>query len=291
MDDVQNHVDERGIPLDRVGVTDLQYPIVVLDQKHEKQHTIARFTMSVNLPHQFKGTHMSRFIEVLNVHHGEFTVRTLPAMLRELKQRLNAEAARVEVAFPYFVEKAAPKSGAKALMDYQCSFVGELNGGNVDFVVSVEVPVTSLCPCSKSISDYGAHNQRGMISVAVRAERGADGASQFIWIEELIDIAERSASAPVYPLLKRPDERHVTMQAYDNPVFVEDMVRNVAINLQADPRVSWFRVNAVNHESIHNHSAFASFTWTRLASTATGTASAEEHAILDDRFVKVLRRD
>jgi GTP cyclohydrolase I len=263
MDDVQNHVDKRGIALDRVGVTDLQYPIVVLDQKHEKQHTIARFTMSVNLPHEFKGTHMSRFIEVLNVHHGEFTMRTLPAMLTELKQRLNAEAARVEVAFPYFVEKAAPKSGAKALMDYQCSFVGELNGGNVDFVVSVDVPVTSLCPCSKSISDYGAHNQRGVISVAVRGERGADGASEFIWIEELIDIAERSASAPVYPLLKRPDERHVTMQAYDNPVFVEDMVRNVATYLQADLRVSWFRVNAVNQESIHNHSAFASLAWTR----------------------------
>jgi GTP cyclohydrolase I len=273
MDDVQNHVDERGIPLDRVGVTDLQYPIVVLDQKHEKQHTIGRFTISVNLPHQFKGTHMSRFIEVLNVHHGEFTVRTLPAMLCELKQRLSAEAARVEVAFPYFVEKAAPKSGAKALMDYQCSFVGELNGGNVDFVVKVEVPVTSLCPCSKSISDYGAHNQRGMISVAVRAERGTDGASQFIWIEELIDIAERSASAPVYPLLKRPDERHVTMQAYDNPVFVEDMVRNVAVNLQADPRVAWFQVNAVNHESIHNHSAFASFTWTRGAPTERFSAT------------------
>ena len=273
MDDVQSHVDERGIPLDRVGVTDLQYPIVVLDQKHEKQHTIARFTMSVNLPHQFKGTHMSRFIEVLNVHHGEFTVRTLPAMLRELKQRLNAEAARVEVVFPYFMEKAAPKSGAKALMDYQCSFVGELNGGDVDFVVGVDVPVTSLCPCSKSISDYGAHNQRGVISVAVRGEQGADGASKFIWIEELIDIAERSASAPVYPLLKRPDERHVTMQAYDNPVFVEDMVRNVAIQLQGDPRVSWFRVNAENHESIHNHSAFASLSWTRPAPNATGSSS------------------
>ncbi len=277
MDDVQNHADERGIPLDRVGVTDLQYPIVVLDQKHEKQHTIARFTMSVNLPHQFKGTHMSRFIEVLNVHHGEFTVRTLPAMLRELKQRLNAEAARVEVAFPYFVEKAAPNSGAKALMDYQCFFVGELNGGDVDFVVGVDEPVTSLCPCSKSISDYGAHNQRGVISIVVRSERGTDGAAQFIWIEELIDIAERSASAPVYPLLKRADERHVTMQAYDNPVFVEDMVRNVAVQLQRDPRVSWFRASAVNHESIHNHSAFASLAWTRQAATPSSTASAQAH--------------
>src|SRR5262245_2584861 len=264
MDDVQNHVDERGIPLDRVGVTDLRYPIVVLDQTREKQHTIARFTMSVNLPHHFKGTHMSRFIEVLSAQHREFTVRTLPAILHELKERLNAEAARVEVAFPYFVEKAAPKSGAKALMDYQCSVVGELNGGDVDVVVSVDVPVTSLCPCSKSISDYGAHNQRGVITVAVRGEHGADHhAPQFIWIEELIDIAERSASAPVYPLLKRPDERHVTMQAYDNPVFVEDMVRSVAAHLKADSRVNWFRVHAVNHESIHNHSAFAVTSWQR----------------------------
>lgn len=275
MDDVQNHTDDRGIPLDQVGVTDLRYPIVVLDRKHEKQHTIAQFTMSVNLPHHFKGTHMSRFIEVLNQHHGEFTMRTLPAMLCELKHRLAAEAARIEVRFPYFVEKAAPKSGAKALMDYHCSFVGELNGGSDDFIVAVDVPVTSLCPCSKSISDYGAHNQRGVISIAVRGERGADGVAQLIWIEELIDIAERSASAPVYPLLKRPDERHVTMQAYDNPVFVEDMVRNLAIHLQADPRVSWFRVNAVNHESIHNHSAFASFTWTRQPPIATAAAPAQ----------------
>lgn len=275
MDDVQNHVDARGIPLDRVGVTDLRYPIVVLDRNHEKQHTIAQFTMSVNLPHHFKGTHMSRFIEVLNQHHGEFTMRTLSEMLCELKQRLAAEAARIELSFPYFVEKAAPKSGAKALMDYHCSFVGELNGSSDDFIVAVDVPVTSLCPCSKSISDYGAHNQRGVISIAVRGERGADGAAQFIWIEELVDIAERSASAPVYPLLKRPDERHVTMQAYDNPVFVEDMVRNIAIHLQADSRVSWFRVNAVNHESIHNHSAFASFTWTRQAPTATLAAATE----------------
>ena len=275
MDDVQNHADGRSIPLDRVGVTDLQYPIVLLDQRHEKQHTIARFKMSVNLPHQLKGTHMSRFIEVLSVHQGAFTVRTLPVMLRELRTRLNAEAARVEVAFPYFVEKTAPKSGAKALMDYQCSLVGELNGGNIDCVVSVDVPVTSLCPCSKSISDYGAHNQRGVITVAVRGDDEADQTSRFIWIEELVDIAERSASAPVYPLLKRADERHVTMQAYDNPVFVEDMVRSVATYLQADARVSWFRVDAVNHESIHNHGAFASCTWTRRPPTIIDATSIE----------------
>lgn len=259
VEDVQNRPDERGIALDQAGVTDLRYPIIVLDREHQKQQTIARLTMSVNLPHHFKGTHMSRFIEVLNEHRGEVTMRTLPAILRELKERLEAESAQIEVAFPYFIEREAPASGACALMDYECSFVGKANGGDEDFVLGVQVPVTSLCPCSKAISDYGAHNQRGIITIEVRPVR-QDGEAALIWIEELIEIAESSASAPVYPLLKRADERHVTMQAYDNPVFVEDMVRNVASQLQDDSRVAWFRVHAVNHESIHNHGAFASVT-------------------------------
>jgi GTP cyclohydrolase I len=283
MDDVQNHADARGIPLDQVGVTDLRYPIVVLDRRNENQHTIGHFTMSVNLPHQFKGTHMSRFIEVLNQHHGEFTVRTLPAMLGELKQRLDAASARIKVSFPYFLEKAAPTTGAKALMDYQCSFVGELNGEADDFVVAIDVPVTSLCPCSKSISDYGAHNQRGIISLEVRSVRDRSGSPQFIWIEELIDLAERSASAPVYPLLKRADERHVTMQAYDNPVFVEDIVRNIALRLQGDERVSWFKVSAVNHESIHNHSAFASLAWSRSTQASVFDPQATHQTALAER--------
>ena len=264
MDDVQNHTDDRGISLDQAGVTDLRYPIIVLDREREKQQTIARLTMSVSLPHHFKGTHMSRFIEVLNEHRGEVTMRTLPAILRELKERLDAESARIEIDFPYFLEREAPASGARALMDYECTFVGEANGGDEDFVLGVRVPVTSLCPCSKSISDYGAHNQRGEITIEVRSAC-RNGTAELVWIEELIDVAERSASAPVYPLLKRADERHVTMQAYDNPVFVEDMVRNVAAQLQADQRVAWFRVHAVNHESIHNHGAFASVTWKREA--------------------------
>jgi GTP cyclohydrolase I len=258
--------DARGIALDQVGVMDLRYPIVVLDREHERQHTIARLTMSVNLPHDFKGTHMSRFVEALNEHRGEITMRTLPALLDELKQRLNAESARVQVRFPYFVEKAAPQTGAKALMDYECCFIGETNGMNEDFVLRVEVPVTSLCPCSKEISEYGAHNQRGILSIDVRSATGKDGAPRIIWIEELIAVAENSASAPVYPLLKRPDERHVTMQAYDNPVFVEDMVRNVAVQLRDDERIAWFRVHALNHESIHNHGAFASVEWSRKSS-------------------------
>lgn len=263
MDDLQSQTDQRCIPIDQVGVTDLRYPIVVLDRDHERQQTVAHATLSVNLPHQFKGTHMSRFVEVLNRHRGEVTMRTLPAILLELKTCLHAESARVEVKFPYFLERTAPVTRSKALMDYQCSFVGEINGEKTDFVLGVRVPVTSLCPCSKAISDYGAHNQRGQITIEIRASVGTDGTPELVWIEELIDVAEGAASAPVYSLLKRADERHVTMQAYDHPVFVEDMVRDVATRLQNDLRIAWFRVHAANQESIHNHSAFAQIEWTR----------------------------
>jgi GTP cyclohydrolase I len=266
VEDVQNYSDDRSIPINQVGVTNLRYPIAVLDRRDGKQETVASLTMSVSLPHHFKGTHMSRFIEVLNDHRGEVTMRTLPTILHELKERLEAERARIEVSFPYFVERTAPVSEARALMDYECTFVGEVNGGETDFILGVCVPVTSLCPCSKAISDYGAHNQRGRITVQVRSTHSSSGTPELIWIEELIDIAERSASAPVYALLKRSDERHVTMQAFDNPVFVEDMVRNVAMQLQNDPRVSWFRVHAINDESIHNHNAFALIEWDRAAS-------------------------
>ncbi len=263
MHDIQNHNDTREIAIDKVGVCNLRYPIFVLDRSCDRQATTAAMSMSVNLPHQFKGTHMSRFIEVLNRHRGEVTMRTLPEILGEIKSRLDAESAHIEVAFPYFLERCAPVSGAKALMDYQCQFTAEANGDTSAFILSVVVPVTSLCPCSKAIADYGAHNQRGEVTIEVRPQTSADGALAMIWIEELILIAESSASCPVYALLKRPDERHVTMQAYDNPVFVEDIVRNAAVQLQADERVRWFRVRAVNHESIHNHDAFAEIAWER----------------------------
>lgn len=263
MEDVQNRPDCRQFPIDQVGVSDLRYPIVVLDRAQQRQQTVARLAMSVDLPQEFKGTHMSRFVEVLNTHRGEVTMRTLPALLRELKTRLSAERARIEVTFPYFLERRAPVSGACGLMDYECTFTGELNGHGDDFLLGVRVPVTSLCPCSKEISDYGAHNQRGAVTIEVRSVRAADGIPHFVWIEEIVELAERSASAPLYPLLKRPDERHVTMQAYDNPVFVEDIVRNVAVRLRDDARVGWFRVNAVNQESIHNHNAFARIEWSR----------------------------
>lgn len=257
MEDVQNRRDDRGIALDEVGVSRLRYPIVVLDRTLGQQHTVANITMSVNLPHHFKGTHMSRFLEVLNENRGEVTLRTLPAMLQALQDRLQAESARVEVAFTYFVERAAPATGARALMDYGCAFVGERRVDRDDFLLRVDVPVTTLCPCSKAISDYGAHNQRGCVTIEAKSRVDAGGQHALIWIEELIDVAERSASAPVYPLLKRADERHVTMQAFDNPVFVEDVVRGVAEALRADERIAWFRIRAVNDESIHNHSVFA----------------------------------
>lgn len=257
MKDVQRTRDKRGIHIDQVGVSDLRYPITVLDRENNEQHTVGTFALSVDLPHHFKGTHMSRFVEVLNEHHGEITLRTVPAMLTKLRSRLEAERAHIEVSFPYFISKAAPVTGAKAMIDLKCAFVAEANGKEQDFVLQVEVPVTSLCPCSRDISDYGAHNQRGFITFKIRTRRDRKGNWDFVWIEELMAIAENSASAPIYALLKRRDERHVTMQAYDNPVFVEDMVRNAAGRLAKDKRIAWFEVRAVNQESIHNHSAFA----------------------------------
>ncbi|MES2570585.1 MAG: GTP cyclohydrolase FolE2 [Verrucomicrobiota bacterium] len=255
--DIQKTPDVRGIEIDQVGVCDLTYPIVVLDRDNQRQQAAAQIAMSVNLPHHFKGTHMSRFLQVLAKHQGEMTMRTVPTILQELRQRLDAEAAHIEVEFTYFLLRTAPVSGLKAPMDYRCTFIGESNGDEDDFILRVSVPVSTLCPCSKMISDYGAHNQRGYVTISVRMNRNASGEYQMIWIEELIAVAEKSASAPIYPLLKRTDERFVTMQAYDNPVFVEDVVRNVAGFLRDDERIAWFEVRAVNHESIHNHSAFA----------------------------------
>lgn len=257
MKDVQNSPDTRGIAIDQVGVCDLTYPITVLDRENQRQQCAAKISLSVSLPHHFKGTHMSRFLEVLAEHQGEMTMRTVPAILQDLKKRLDAESAHIEVEFPYFLQRKAPVSGLSAPMNYMCAFIGESNGDSDDFLLRVCTPVGTLCPCSKEISDYGAHNQRGYVTITVRTWKHENGQWDFLWIEELVSIAENSASAPIYPLLKRTDERHVTMQAYDNPVFVEDVVRNAAAQLNRDPRVVWFEVRAVNHESIHNHSAFA----------------------------------
>jgi GTP cyclohydrolase I len=203
-------------------------------------------------------------------------MRTVPTILRDLRRKLDAESAHIHLVFPYFLERRAPVSGASALMDYECSFDAAVNAGKDEFVFGVRVPVTSLCPCSKAISDYGAHNQRGYITIDVQTVRDVENNYALIWFEELIGIAEQSASAPVYPLLKRADERHVTMQAFDNPVFVEDMVRNVALVLRSDSRIAWFRIDALNQESIHNHSAFASVEWRRPEVTVTKESLVEE---------------
>jgi len=261
--DLQNKKDSRGIAIDRVGVKGLRYPISVLDRKNKKQSTVAEVQLSVNLPHHFKGTHMSRFIEVLNQYRGEMTMRNIPTLLERLRKRLEAESAHIKIQFPYFIEKEAPVSAMKGLMDYSCTFEGEISDGVNDFLLEVQIPATSLCPCSKEISDYGAHNQRSILTLRVRSQEGADGKPLLIWIEDLVDLAEKAASAPVFPLLKREDERWVTMQAYDNPAFVEDILREVAGSLQKDSRVKWFHAHVENFESIHNHSAFAELEWER----------------------------
>ena len=255
--DIQSTPATRGIAIDQVGVSDLRYPIQVMDGDGNPLPSVATISMSVHLPHHFKGTHMSRFLEVLAKHEGEVTMRTLPEILHDLKDRLDAEEAHIEVVFTYFVAKSAPVTGAPSKVGCECVFLGTSNGQEDDFALRVTVPVTTLCPCSKEISEYGAHNQRGYVTMEVRPRRKQSGAWEMILIEELVDVAERSGSAPVYALLKRPDERHVTMQAFDNPVFVEDVVRNAAALLDADPRVASFTVRAVNHESIHDHNAFA----------------------------------
>ena len=247
--DTQSAPDTRKIPIDKVGVKDISYPIVVLDRANEHQHTIASINMYVDLPHHFKGTHMSRFVEILNEHRGEITVGKFPDILKKMKERFDATTAHLDLHFPYFVEKAAPVSGLKGLMEYGCRYTGTL-GTDLDIIIEVTVPVLTLCPCSKEISERGAHNQRSMVKVAVRF----DG---FIWIEEIILAVEGSASSPVYSLLKRVDEKFVTETAYDNPMFVEDVVREVALNVGGLPQVTWFRVEAENWESIHNHSAYA----------------------------------
>lgn len=249
MPDMQRSPDTRNIAIDKVGVKDIRYPIVVMDKSKARQHTVARVNMYVDLPHHFKGTHMSRFIEVLNLYHGEISIESLDTILREMKQRLEASRAHLELDFPYFIEKAAPVSGARSLMEYQCRMVGIL-GEEQDFVLGVSVPVTSLCPCSREISARGAHNQRSLLSVQIRYQG-------HVWIEDLVTWLEECASAPVYALLKREDEKAVTEQAYDNPMFVEDIVRAVTQKLAAVPEITWFQVECENFESIHNHSAYA----------------------------------
>ncbi|MCQ8104839.1 GTP cyclohydrolase FolE2 [Methylomonas sp. SURF-2] len=250
IEDIQARADSRRIAIDKVGIKDILHPVRVQDKNGGEQHTVARFDMYVNLPHDFKGTHMSRFVEILNGHDREISIASFPVMLQEMLQRLEAESGYIDMRFPYFVEKAAPVSGVRSLLDYQVGFIGEIDAQGCRTKVKIVVPVTSLCPCSKEISERGAHNQRSHVSVTVAT-------SQFIWIEDLIALVEAEASSPIYGLLKRPDEKYVTEYAYDHPKFVEDMVRDVAARLDAEPRIGAYTVESENFESIHNHSAYA----------------------------------
>ncbi|MGC9193896.1 MAG: GTP cyclohydrolase FolE2 [Syntrophobacteraceae bacterium] len=251
MIDVQSQADYRNIGIDKVGVKDIRYPVTVMDKNNGVQNTVASINMYVNVPREFKGTHMSRFIEILNEFHGHLDIREFSSVLKVLQEHLRAESAHMEIYFPYFIRKLSPVTGSPGLMEYGCRIAGSLDSDKgYDLVLEVNVPITTVCPCSKELSDYGAHNQRGTVRLAVRFKH-------FIWIEDLIDLVEKSASCDVYSVLKRPDEKYVTEFAYENPKFVEDVVRDIAFELKRDSNVCWFLVDVENFESIHNHSAYA----------------------------------
>jgi GTP cyclohydrolase I len=249
--DVQASPDSRKLAIDQVGVKAIRHPVRIMERSGSVQHTIATFNMYVGLPHHFKGTHMSRFVEILEANERELTVETFQQMVREMVDKLEAEEGQVEMTFPYFIEKKAPVSGVKSLMDYEVTFVSQIRKKKQQsFSMKVVVPVTSLCPCSKKISERGAHNQRSHVTITAQT-------NEFVWIEELVDLAEKQASCELYGLLKRPDEKYVTERAYDNPKFVEDLVRDVAAVLNLDERIESYVVESENFESIHNHSAYA----------------------------------
>ncbi len=248
--DVQNSADTRHLAINKVGIKSIRHPVLVKDKSGGVQHTIATFNMYVHLPHNFKGTHMSRFVQILNQHGREITVESFEGILREMTDKLEAKSGYIEMAFPYFINKTAPVSEVQSLLDYDVTFIGEIVEGKYRFNMKVQIPVTSLCPCSKEISERGAHNQRSHVTIAVRTRKS-------VWIEEVVRFAEEQASSELYGLLKRPDEKFVTERAYDNPKFVEDMVRDVAAVLNADERIEAYVVESENFESIHNHSAYA----------------------------------
>lgn len=254
MIDIQNQFDDRNIPIDKVGIKNLRYPITVLDRKNGYQHTVASINMYVDLPEKYKGTHMSRFVEMLHLFRPEVSLKKIGVILDQMKEHLEAASSHIEVTFPYFMEKKAPISNAPGLMDYTCSMVGSSDPeGRMDLVSEIIVPISSVCPCSKEISDVGAHNQRGEVRLATRFKK-------FIWIEDMIELVETAASCDVYSILKRVDEKCVTERGFDNPKFVEDIVRDIAKKLKEDDNITWFEVSAENFESIHNHSAYAFIT-------------------------------
>ncbi len=254
MKDIQNLRDYRNIPINKVGIKNLRYPITVLDRKNRVQHTVATINMYVDLPHEYKGTHMSRFVELLHLFRPEVSLKNFAMILDKMKNHLNAASAHIRITFPYFIEKKAPVSESPGLMDYTCSLKGVSDPANkIDLISEVVVPISSVCPCSKEISDVGAHNQRGEVRLATRFKK-------FIWIEDMIELVEGCASCDVYSVLKRVDEKCVTEKGFKNPKFVEDIVRDIAEKLKKDDNITWFSVSAENFESIHNHSAYAYIT-------------------------------
>jgi GTP cyclohydrolase I len=254
MQDVQNQIDDRNIPIDKVGIKNLRYPVTIRDKREGHQPTVATINMYVSLPHKNRGTHMSRFVELLNLFRPEVSLKNFSVILEDMKKHLNAQSAHVDITFPYFIEKMAPMSGSMGLMDYTCRIIGSSHSdGKLDLVSEVIVPISSVCPCSKEISNEGAHNQRGRVCLSTRFKK-------FIWMEDMIDLVERAASCDVFSILKRVDEKYVTEKAFADPKFVEDIVRDIAKQLNQDDNITWFSVSAENFESIHNHSAYAEIT-------------------------------
>ena len=251
MIDIQNQPDFRKIPIDKVGIKGLKYPVKVLDKTTGLQSTVAQISMYVDLPHQCKGTHMSRFVEILHLFRTKVSLESITNILEDMKEILGAQSSHIEITFPYFIEKQAPQTASKGLMDYTCSIMGSSNGRKqTDIVLTITVPITSVCPCSKEISEYGAHNQRGEVKVSTRFNK-------FIWIEDIVEIVETSASCDIFSVLKREDEKFVTEKAYNNPKFVEDIARDVSKIIMEDENITWFSVSAENFESRHNHSGYA----------------------------------
>lgn len=250
MRDLQSEGDLREIKLDRVGVNSVIYPIRVMDRNNKQQDTVGKINLYVDLPKEFRGTHMSRFIEILNKHQNHLSYNSLESILNETKEELEAEVAHIEIEFTYFIAKTSPITKIASYMNYTCKFIAS-KGDKFDFILEVNVPIQLVCPCSREISDYGAHNQRGIAKIAIRMYH-------LVWIEEIVDIGENAGSSPLYALLKREDEKYVTEQSYQNPKFVEDVVRDITLPLENDKRVSWYSVEVLSQESIHNHNAFAS---------------------------------
>jgi GTP cyclohydrolase I len=250
MKDIQSGPADVALAIDRVGVKGLRTPLVVRDKAKGEQHTVASVDLSVDLPGDFKGTHMSRFIEAMEQWEGGLDYGSCRRLMADIRQRLEASRAHAVLRFPYFVRKNAPSSSSTGVMHYDCTLESEFSGRDLHFLLTVEVPVMTVCPCSLAISKNGAHSQRTMVRISCRS-------TGFVWIEDLVEVAERSASSPVYSVLKREDEKFVTEAAFSSPMFVEDVVRSAAQHLETHERIAWYRVEVESQESIHNHNAFA----------------------------------